>query len=88
MCGVAWVSAAVVCLLVALEVASILEERLVFPGPVLTLPPSPGTQRSPLMFSAPPPHCPYPSTAGPLSGICTRACLLQASLSSCLFLLS
>lgn len=43
MCGVAWVSAAVVCAcLPSSKVASILEERLVFPGPVLTLPPSPG----------------------------------------------
>lgn len=51
-------------LAVTLVVASMLEERLVFPGPVLTLPPSPGTQGSPLMLSSPrspgstpPRHC-------------------------------
>lgn len=62
-CGVAWVSAAVVRLLVALAVAGVLEERLVFPSPVLTLLPSPGTQCSPLMFSSPRPRG---STSSPL----------------------
>lgn len=54
-------------LAVTLAVAGMLEERLVFPGPVLTLPPSPGTQGSPLMLSSPrsPGSTPTPARRDP-----------------------